>query len=263
MFKIKLTKPLSRFLARTSLALSACLCSYSAQATIVQFETVLGNFEVNLYDQGTPKTVANFLNYVQAENYTNVIIHRSINNFVIQGGGFTYNGGWPPVAVPQNPTVDNEPKYSNVKGTISMAKIGGQPNSATNQWFFNLKNNTNLDSAESGYTVFGEVTGDGMAIIEQIAGLQVYNALGELANLPLQNYSGSGLPDETNLVIINKITVIDSATDTAASLNPPLNNSSPTTPTTPTTPSSSGGGGSLGGLFMLILGICHLRRRQR
>ncbi|MCW8998303.1 MAG: peptidylprolyl isomerase [Kangiellaceae bacterium] len=230
--------------------LASLTVSQEAKATIVQFETSLGNFEVNLYDQGTPETVANFLSYVNSGAYENIIIHRSVPGFVIQGGGFAYNSSWPVTAITTQPAVTNEPVYSNVRGTIAMAKLSGDPNSATSQWFFNLSNNSeNLDRTNSGFTVFGEVTGNGMGIIDQIAGLDRYNfsstsaALGEL---PLQNYTQGNNPDDTNLIIINRVTIIDANTDTATGLNPPANIG----PAPDTTTSSSGSGAAA---FLLLL----------
>src|SRR5690606_25761942 len=97
-------------------------------------------------DKHTPKTVENFLAYVNAGAYTDSIIHRSVPGFVVQGGGFEFTGALPPVVITQKPAVINEPLFSNVRGTIAMAKVGNDPNSATNQWFINLDNNSgNLD----------------------------------------------------------------------------------------------------------------------
>lgn len=251
-----------RFIKNIKIISSLIILSFTgtAQATIVQFETAFGNFEVNLYDQTTPQTVANFLTYINDGAYTNSIIHRSVPGFIIQGGGFTFNT-WPTTSITPNAAVVNEPVLSNVRGTIAMAKLGNDPNSATNQWFFNLANNSaNLDFQNDGFTVFGEVTGDGMAIIDQIAALDRFNFGGALTDLPLQNYSGSGNPEESNLVIISNISIIEAATDTAAGLNPP--------PTTNTgddgdngSDSSSGGGGSLFYLLALI-SLCGLNRRK-
>ena len=238
--------------------LAGVIASQDAKATIVQFETSLGNFEVNLYDQGTPETVANFLSYVNSGAYENIIIHRSAPGFVIQGGGFAYDTSWPVTAIDTQAAVVNEPVYSNVRGTIAMAKLGGNPNSATSQWFFNLSNNSeNLDRQNGGFTAFGEVVGDGMAIVDQIAGLDRYNfsatsaALGEL---PLQNYTTGNDPDDTNLIIINRVTIIDANANTAAGLNPPANIG-------PDTTSSSSGGGAAGFLLLLTLGLVSTRRK--
>ena len=138
----------------------AALLAPAANATIVQFQTVLGPFEVNLYDQNTPATVANFLAYVNSGAYNNVVIHRAVNGFVAQGGGFTYQGSQTFGNVVQNAAVVNEPKYSNVRGTIAMAKLSGNSNSATNQWFINLgDNSSNLDAQNGGFT---NIAGDGV-----------------------------------------------------------------------------------------------------
>lgn len=244
---MNLTHQVSRQLKKLKFFSILMLLSLTSNvhATIVQFETVFGNFEVNLYDETTPETVANFLNYVNDGDYANTIIHRSDPGFVIQGGGFTYTT-WPTTAISTDSPVVNEPLLSNVRGTIAMAKLGGNPNSATSQWFFNLANNSAiLDPQNGGFTVFGEVTGDGMAIIDQIAGLDLFNFGGAFNELPLQNYSGSGNPDQTNLVLITNITVIDAATNTAAGLNPPV------TTFTGDSNSDSSSGGS-GSLFFLV-----------
>ena len=237
------------------------LAATSASATVVQFETPFGNFEVNLYDQTTPNTVANFLTYVNAEEYDNSFIHRSIPGFVVQGGGFLYNNEWPPGSVTALAPVVNEPVLSNVRGTIAMAKLGGDPNSATSQWFINLSdaNAANLDIQNGGFTVFGEVVGDGMAIVDQIAGLTRYNLGGALAEIPLQNYDGVSDPDDTNLALITRISVIDSAVDSAANLNPPTND---LLVEPPSSSGGSSGGGSFGIAALLLLGITGFRRRN-
>jgi peptidyl-prolyl cis-trans isomerase A (cyclophilin A) len=242
----------------------ASLSSQVANATVVEFQTVLGNFEVNLYDNATPETVANFLNYVNNGAYTSSVIHRSVPGFVVQGGGFTYDLGLPLDGVPANPPVVNEPVFANVRGTIAMAKLGGDPNSATSEWFFNLADNTaNLDGQNGGFTAFGEVVGDGMAIVDAIAALPRFNFGGATTDLPLRDYSVDDLnnaiePDENNLVIINAVIVSDSTVDSAAGLSPPL--STNVTPPPTTQPAASGGGGSLG--VISLLGLL-LRRRRR
>ena len=168
--------------------------SHPAAATIVQFQTTMGDFQVNLYDKTTPETVKNFLSYVSAGAYTNSVIHRAIPSFVVQGGGYKYDTKFPLVDIAQNAAVINEPIYSNKRGTIAMAKLDARPNSATNQWYFNLEDNSkSLDaniSGSGGYTVFGEVTGNGMAIIEAMAALNTFNIdNAALKNFPLKNYT--------------------------------------------------------------------------
>ena len=137
-----------------------------AQAgTLAQFRTQLGDIEVELFDQDKPVTTANFIRCVQAGLFVDSFIQRWEPHFVIQGGGFfmanraTTNqiirrvGNFGPIT--------NEfsvgPTLSNVYGTLAMARVGGLTNSATSQWFFNLADNTDLDSADGGFTVFGKI----------------------------------------------------------------------------------------------------------
>ena len=92
--------------------------------------------------------MANFLRYINEERYNGTIIHRSLPGFVVQGGGFTVPtaNDQSPTPVPTFTSVVNEPGNSNVRGTLAMAKLPNNPNSATNQWFVNVGNNSaNLD----------------------------------------------------------------------------------------------------------------------
>ena len=202
----------------------------TASATIVRFETSLGDFQVNLYDEATPESVANFLTYLNTGTFGNTVIHRSVSGFIIQGGGFLYNNSWPPVSVQTNATINNEPTYSNVRGTIAYAKLGSDPNSATSQWFFNLGNNAaNLDNQNSGFTVFGEVMDNGMEVIDAIAALNTYNFGGAFTDVPLQNYTTGTDPNDTNIMLITDIVIADDSVNTAAGLNPALTTRSTTT----------------------------------
>lgn len=260
--KMKHSKTFSKLI----ITLLATFSIFSSNATIVLFETQFGDIEVNLYDQDTPQTVANFLQYVDDGNgisaYSNVIIHRSVDNFIIQGGGFVYNGGsslndqdLPLDNIAANPAVVNEPVFSNVRGTIAMAKLSNNVNSATNQWFFNLANNAaNLDDQNGGFTVFGEVVESDLAKLDQIAAVQKYDKGGTYTSLPLDNYDGTSVPDNSNLIVITSIQISDGAIDTAAGLNPALSTAPTPTPTPPAQPDSSGGGGALlGDLFFILL----------
>ena len=225
-----------------------------SQATTVQFQTVLGDFEVNLYDQTTPVTVDNFLDYVEEQAYMDIVVHRTDNNFVVQAGGFSYDGDLPLNTVESNGSIANEPLYSNVRGTIAMAKLPGNPNSATNQWFFNLANNSaNLDVQNGGFTVFGEVTGNGMAIVDAMAALPRFNLGGAFSSLPLRDYSAEDAnnnvtPDEDNFVLIFNIVVLNAAEDTAADLQP-----TPNTLINNVNDDTGSGGGAFGFLFPLLL----------
>ena len=255
-------------ISRRSLLLAALISSTAvlpriSSATVVEFQTVMGNFEVNLYDNATPATVTNFLDYVNNGAYTSSIYHRSIPGFVVQGGGFTFNMALPLDTIPANAAVTNEPEFSNVRGTIAMAKLPDDPNSATNQWFFNLADNSaSLDGQNGGFAVFGEVVGNGMDVIDAIAALPVYNFSSPTEDLPLRNYTANDFTnmvpvDGTHLVIVSAVVVSDTTVDSAAGRNPPLNtaNSGGGAPAPPP-PASGGGGGSFGffGLLALLFG---------
>ncbi|TLU64596.1 peptidylprolyl isomerase [Thalassotalea litorea] len=212
-------------LLRRTIAVAAAALIANAQATVVHFKTNVGDFDVNLFDSSTPETVENFLSYVEAGSFDNTIIHRSVTDFVAQGGGFNYFSEDNTVdAVPAFDPVINEPIFSNVRGTIAMAKLGGDPNSATNQWFVNMGDNSaNLDLQNGGFTVFGIVMGDGMEVIDAINALDRYNLGGAFDSAPLISVpeDGGEITNE-HLVIVESITVTDNNVDTNLELLPPL-----------------------------------------
>jgi cyclophilin family peptidyl-prolyl cis-trans isomerase len=183
---------------------------------------------VELFDQAggnrlrtTPATAANFLAYVDGGSYHNTFIHRSVPGFVVQGGGFTVTDGQPGIAignVTQRDPVVNEPKptgtsaANNVRGTIAMAKLGSDPNSATNQWFFNLADNSaNLDSQNGGFTVFGRVLGSGMAAVDEMAKVPRFAYASPFDTVPLRNVPGAN--PSTNPLFTNA--AVDTTTLTA------------------------------------------------
>ena len=258
----------NQILKKSLLLPAAIACSlglsYSANATIVEFITSQGSIEVNLFDQTTPKTVENFLTYLNDGHYTNSVIHRVVPGFVVQGGGFEFTGALPLTPKTTNAPVINEPVYSNVKGTIAMAK-GSNPNSATNQWFFNLNDNSaNLDLQNSGFTVFGQVI-KGMDVVEKIAQLKLCDA-GGLEGIPMVIEAGSqcsdlAAPSIENFVVIENITIIDSSEVTDADLNPVKNTLITPAPTEPTpTTKKSSGGGSVAWLSIFALMLLSIRR---
>ncbi len=176
-------------------------------ATTVVFETTLGDFEVELFDEVAPLTVANFLNYVNDGDYENTFVHRSIPGFVIQGGAFTFADN-AVGTVPTDPPVVNEFNRSNLRGTIAMAKLADQPDSATASWFINLADNSaDLDSQNGGFTVFGQVTGDGMQVVDAIAALQVWNAGSAFTDLPLIDYPGGNVPVTVDHLVFTTLSV--------------------------------------------------------
>lgn len=138
---------------------------------------------------GAPLTVANFERYIEENKYTDVILHRLVAGFVLQGGGFQ----WPdqqasPSTIESFAPVANEfsSERSNTRGTIAMAKIGNDPDSATNQWFFNLADNSsNLDNQNGGFTVFGKTkTETDLLFVDILASSPVANAGGVFSSLP-------------------------------------------------------------------------------
>ena len=182
-----------------------------SRASVVTMETTLGNIDIELFDSVAPLTVTNFLNYVQGGDYVTSFFHRSVPGFIIQGGGFQYdNGSFG--RVPADAPVVNEFGLSNVRGTLAMAKLGGDPDSATNQWFFNLADNAaNLDSQNGGFTVFGRVLGNGMDVVDAIAALPRFNLTNispAFTDVPLTGDTSIFDPAR-QLVQINKVTLVE------------------------------------------------------
>jgi len=161
----------------------------------VKFQTSMGDFVVELNPEKAPKTVDNFLQYVKAKHYDGTIFHRVISNFMVQGGGYTVKYEQkitrPPIVLEANNGLKNEP------GTIAMARTM-DPNSATSQFFINVKDNPALNARGNadGYAVFGRVI-SGMETIQKIR------------NVP----TGSGGPFPTDApqtpVIINSATLVN------------------------------------------------------
>ncbi len=201
-----------------------------AEAQIVRFHTVSGIIDVRLFSTQTPQTIANFLNYANRADWDGTFIQRSVGGdaldpatFVIQGGGFSGEPGFPPI--PTDPPVMNEPVRSNVRGTIAMAKMAGNPNSATNQWFFNLGDNSaNLDNQNGGFTAFGEITDQaGLDVMDALAAFQRTNASATnpaFSDLPVIDLDavnargGEVLPSD--LVLISRISLLVEVSDEAA-----------------------------------------------
>ncbi|KXF79804.1 peptidylprolyl isomerase [Enterovibrio coralii] len=134
---------------------------------IVEVETNLGDFKLELYPEKAPKTVENFLKYVEDGSYVGTQFHRVIPGFVAQGGG--YDKSFMPKPSTYGEVV-NESKngLSNSRGTIAMARKQ-HPDSATRQFYINLQNNSNLDgnAYKHGYTVFGKVI-EGFNTVEKM-----------------------------------------------------------------------------------------------
>ena len=157
---------------------------------------------MELFDTQAPQTVANFFDYIQSGAYNNSIFHRLVSNFVLQGGGYTFNATTHTLTpVPTFSPVPNEFGVSNTIGTIAMAKLGGDPNSATSQFFFNLADNSsNLNNQNGGFTVFGKITNFAdLGVLGSLANTPVQNQGGDFTTIPLNNYTGSNFPTDANL----------------------------------------------------------------
>lgn len=162
---------LNRRVAAIALSAGLALAAFGAAAQNanprVKLATTLGDIVVELYPDKAPKTVENFLTYVKAKHYDGTIFHRVINNFMIQGGGYTesYNQKI------TRPPIAHEGSANGVKnaaGTIAMARTN-DPDSATSQFFINVKDNAFLDpkGPGTGYVAFGKVV-SGMNVVDKI-----------------------------------------------------------------------------------------------
>ena len=163
---------LAAFLA-SSLCLSAPLWAANPLVTV---ETNRGDFVVELYPEKAPKTVANFMQYVDSGYYKETIFHRVINRFMIQGGGFNADMKEKPSLAPIVNEAANGLK--NEPGTLAMARTS-DPDSATSQFFINLENNVPLnyqgnDPELIGYCVFGRVL-KGMDVVRDIGASPTMN----------------------------------------------------------------------------------------
>jgi cyclophilin family peptidyl-prolyl cis-trans isomerase len=137
---------------------------------MIRFETNLGDFSIELFEKEAPESVANFLRYIEDGFFDGTIFHRIVPGFVIQGGGFTEDMTQKKTKPPVKNEADNGLK--NKRGTLSMARTN-DINSATSQFFVNLKDNDFLDHSRGnfGYAVFAKVT-DGMDVIDKIAAVE-------------------------------------------------------------------------------------------
>ena len=171
----------------------------------VKMETSLGDFIIELNGEKAPISAINFIRYAADGYYNGTIYHRVIHDFMIQGGGFTPDGQKKEEGL--QPPIANEWKngLKNKKGTLAMARLGRQPDSATSQFFINVKDNDFLDQPRdgAGYTVFGKVV-EGMDTVEKIRAVSIRSGPGGLQNFP------------TEPIVINKVTPLDTFDEEAA-----------------------------------------------
>lgn len=202
------------FVSRPTLGLLLLLVILipAAAGIFVQFRTPIGDIDVELFEKDKPITVQNFLRYLTNGGFDNGFIHRWEPGFVIQGGGFFITN--------RNTTNDlidvvtsygdilNEYSagkiYSNTYGTLAMARVGGETNSATSEWFINLTNNAFLDTVDGGFTVFGRVV-RGTNVLQRFNlttlsnGIYRADAGGALNHLPVLSFT----PTLNDLVFVD------------------------------------------------------------
>ncbi|MDD2760782.1 MAG: peptidylprolyl isomerase [Methylomonas sp.] len=193
---------------QTLILLAALAFPALGGATIVRIQTSLGVIDIELFDDGAPSTVANFLSYVESGAYDHSFLHRSVPGFVIQGGGYQIvDNAIQPIATRAPVVNEFSAQRSNVRGTVAMAKQANNPDSATNQWFFNLSDNAaNLDSQNGGFTVFGRVIGKGMEVVDAMTNLPIRNAGGAYSQLPLMQVPANGSIALSDLVMLDTVT---------------------------------------------------------
>jgi len=152
----------------------------------VTLETSKGTIVLELYPEKAPKTVENFLAYVESGFFDGTIFHRVIPDFMVQGGGMTADMQ----KKDTNPPIQNEADngLTNDRGTVAMARTG-DPHSATAQFFINSKDNTFLNHTGKdvkgwGYAVFGKVI-EGMEVVDAISAVQTTNQ-GGMGDVPVE-----------------------------------------------------------------------------
>ena len=205
--------------------------SSPSNKTRARFTTTLGFINIGLY-KNTPNTKSNFGHYANEAAWDNTFFHRSTrdatsNIQVIQGGGYNVTSGQIG-SVHQETGIGLELGNSNVKGTIAMARTS-DVNSNTNQWFFNVNDNTALNTTGGGYTAFGAVLDTpSQRTIEAINTLTIANAGGVFTELPILNASHSASPLISDLVLVSRVaflmdaTAIQLAAPAAAQASAPL-----------------------------------------
>lgn len=210
---------LTRLLALAAALLGLASTPALAQSTMVCLQTAQGPIDFQLYDAAAPRTVANFLGHVRSGAYNNTFFHRSAPGFVVQAGGYVWplNGSLLPVTA--GPTLANEfsADRSNLRGTVAMAKLGGDPDSASSQWFVNLADNSAiLDAGRSvnsngGYSVFGRVTPSSMVSVDWVAAQRVVNATSPFDELPVVGWTPGTPVVSVNVVRADTVAVLPGA----------------------------------------------------
>lgn len=159
---------MTRFLKSSFVGAAAAVLTLAVQAQTVRLSTSQGDIVLQLDAAKAPKTVDNFVQYVKSGHYNGTIFHRVIDGFMVQGGGMTPDMKEKPTRAPI--PLESRNGLNNLRGTVAMARTM-DPNSATAQFFINVKDNAFLDAAQSqdgnGYAVFGKVV-QGMDVVDKI-----------------------------------------------------------------------------------------------
>ncbi len=159
---------------------------------IVRLETSMGDIYLELFTEDAPVTVENFLSYVNRDFYDGLVFHRVIDDFVIQSGAYDENlvdyHSYDPNDIndPNYPIINESNNgLKNIRGTLAMALVGGDPNSGTSQFYINLVTNSHLDYTTGNpmHTVFGDVL-VGMAVVDAISDVAT-SAQGGMSNVPV------------------------------------------------------------------------------
>ncbi len=158
---------------------------------IVEMRFDEGVVNIEMLSDVAPLNVENFLSYVDDNTFDNTVIHRSIDDFVIQGGSFTAT--LPVESVVTRDPVVNEFSLSNLRGTLSMAKLPDLPDSATSGYFINMANNSEiLDTQNGGFTVFARVIGTGMDVADAIHAIPTYSLTLDNSGFPYDDFPLGG-----------------------------------------------------------------------
>ena len=175
-----------RMMVAAALAAAFAPTVFAQTLPQVKVQTNMGDFVLELNPKAAPKTVENFLTYVKSGFYQNTLFHRVIPNFMIQGGGFV--SGMEEKDTRKAIALESRNGLSNLRGTIAMARTS-DPNSATSQFFINVRDNHFLDADQAqdgyGYAVFGRVI-SGMQTVDAIARVKTHS-VGYYDDVPIRD----------------------------------------------------------------------------
>ena len=200
----------------------------SPRNTLARFSTIVGNIDVNLDAERTPQTVGNFIAYANAGSWDGTFFHRTQPGILAQGGGFNVTADNKIAPIASRPPVVNEPGLHNVRGTIAMAKLAGDPNSATSQWFFNVTDNSqSFDFQNQGFAVFGQVAdAAGLTAMDAVSNFQRVNAGAPFDTLPVRDLPAvqarnNQLDPNADLIFVNRVSLLMDVESTPTPV-PPL-----------------------------------------